>query len=160
MNIWRAKRAAARSAATAPVNIDTSEHLQKPFASSSPLLRPTGCDASTVTPRRTVQQQHGISLLRQQDPGWGGRHEAEFTQVQIIRTRGRGARSGLFRSWAGVCVAGRRRRLGAGPAGVVPCCCCRPLGLVGFGGVQHLHPSHHHQRPHTTPSLLSADAGP
>ena len=48
----------------------------------------------------------------------------------FIRTRRRGARSGLFRSWAGVCVAGRRRRLGAGPAGVVPSCCCRPR----FGG--------------------------
>ena len=34
-----------------------------------------------VTSRRTVQKQQGISLLRQQDPGWGGRREAEFTQV-------------------------------------------------------------------------------
>ena len=62
--------------------------------------------------------------------------------MEFIRTRGRGARSGLFRSWAGVCVAGRRTRLGAGPAGVVPCCRCVALpswgggvfGGVGFGG--------------------------
>ena len=60
----------------------------------------------------------------------------QLASIEKIRTRGRGARSGLFRSWAGVCVAGRRRRLGAGPAGVVPLLLrCRPLGLVGFGRV-------------------------